>query len=87
MERGYYDHDSPEGTQPNERMSKAGYPTWAWAENLDRGTSDPAVIVDHWMDGSIHQENMLNCEYRDTGVAAVSGPNGLVWVQNLANSS
>ncbi|MFH9075670.1 sigma-70 family RNA polymerase sigma factor [Streptomyces alboflavus] len=87
VERGYYDHDSPEGTQPNERMSKAGYPTWAWAENLDRGTSDPAVIVDHWMDGSIHQENMLNCEYRDTGVAAVSGPNGLVWVQNLANSS
>ncbi|MEU4352197.1 sigma-70 family RNA polymerase sigma factor [Streptomyces sp. NPDC023838] len=84
--RHYYDHASPEGQHADARMRAAGYPVGAWAENLDRGPADPATIVDDWTDGSIHQQNMLDCGYRDTGVAAVSGPDGTVWVQDFAGS-
>ncbi|MET9802473.1 sigma-70 family RNA polymerase sigma factor [Streptomyces sp. NPDC006368] len=86
--RGYFDHRSPEGQQADARMSAAGYDWSAWAENLHRGPRDPAAVVEGWMDGSLHQENMLACQYRDTGVAAVPGPDGrMVWVQNLARPS
>ncbi|MFF3763574.1 sigma-70 family RNA polymerase sigma factor [Streptomyces sp. NPDC001922] len=82
--RGYYDHASPEGEHADARISAAGYAWSRWAENLNRGPSDPAWVVDSWTDGSIHEENMLDCRYRDTGVAAVPGPGGTLWVQELA---
>ncbi|MEV6550972.1 sigma-70 family RNA polymerase sigma factor [Streptomyces sp. NPDC051597] len=85
--RHYYDHANPEGQHADARMRSAGYPVGAWAENLDRGTADPAAIVEDWTDGAIHQRNMLDCGYRDTGVAAVPGPGGTVWVQDFAGPS
>lgn len=82
--RGYFDHADPEGRHADARISAAGYEVGPWAENLDQGPGEPKTVVGDWMDGSIHQENMLDCQYRDTGVAAVPGPDGTVWVQNLA---
>ncbi|MEK9517882.1 sigma-70 family RNA polymerase sigma factor [Streptomyces venezuelae] len=82
--RGYFGHASPEGEYADSRISDAGYAWSAWAENLDRGTTDPASVVDDWTDGSMHEENMLDCRYRDTGVASAPGPAGTVWVQKLA---
>ncbi|MFJ9434171.1 sigma-70 family RNA polymerase sigma factor [Streptomyces sp. NPDC101490] len=82
--RGYYGHASPEGEYADSRISAAGYDWSAWAENLDRGPADPASVVADWTDGAVHEENMLDCRYRDTGVARVPGPGGPVWVQKLA---
>lgn len=81
---GYFDHENRAGEQADSRISAAGYDWSMWGENLDKGTSDPSVVVDDWMDGSIHQENMLDCRYRDTGVGTAKGPGGTVWVQTLA---
>ncbi|MFE3072477.1 CAP domain-containing protein [Streptomyces sp. NPDC059247] len=61
-------------------MSAAGYGRSAWAENPDRGPADPASVVADWTDGAVHQENMLDCRHRDTGVARVptrGGPRSL----------
>ncbi|MFI9115920.1 sigma-70 family RNA polymerase sigma factor [Streptomyces venezuelae] len=82
--RGYFGHASPEGEYADARITAAGYAWSAWAENLDRGTADPAGVVDDWTDGSMHERNMLDCRYRDTGVASAPGPGGRVWVQKLA---
>ncbi|WP_030319342.1 sigma-70 family RNA polymerase sigma factor [Streptomyces flavochromogenes] len=82
--RGYFGHASPEGEFADSRITAAGYAWGAWAENLDRGTADPASVVDDWTDGSMHEENMLDCRYRDTGVASAPGPGGTIWVQKLA---
>ncbi|MDX2560835.1 sigma-70 family RNA polymerase sigma factor [Streptomyces sp. TX20-6-3] len=82
--RGYFGHASPEGEFADTRITAAGYAWSAWAENLDRGTADPASVVDDWTDGSMHEENMLDCRYRDTGVASAPGPGGTIWVQKLA---
>ncbi|WP_435601654.1 sigma-70 family RNA polymerase sigma factor [Streptomyces sp. C10-9-1] len=84
VDRGYFEHESPEGGHADTRIAKAGYDVGPWAENLHRGPRDAATVVEDWMDGSIHEENMLGCRYRDMGVAAVPGPQGLVWVQTLA---
>ncbi|WP_308404014.1 CAP domain-containing protein [Streptomyces sudanensis] len=82
--RRYFAHADPEGRRADARMADAGYDAVAWAENLHLGARDAAVVVDDWMDGSYHERNMLGCRYRDTGVAAVPGPEGTVWVQTLA---
>ncbi|MFC8761661.1 sigma-70 family RNA polymerase sigma factor [Streptomyces sp. NPDC057193] len=82
--RGYFGHASPEGEHADKRITAAGYDWSAWAENLDRGTADPASVVDDWTDGAMHEENMLDCRYRDTGVASAPGPGGTIWVQKLA---
>uniref|UniRef100_UPI001586C372 CAP domain-containing protein n=1 Tax=Streptomyces sp. TRM64462 TaxID=2741726 RepID=UPI001586C372 len=83
--RGYFAHADPEGRHADARMAAAGYEPGAWAENLHQGPRNAATVVDDWMDGSVHEENMLGCGYRDTGVAAVPGPEGTVWVQTLAD--
>ncbi|MFG3497534.1 sigma-70 family RNA polymerase sigma factor [Streptomyces sp. NPDC047928] len=83
--RGYFDHASPEGRHADTRMSEAGYGTGAWAENLHRGPRDPAAVVADWMASPIHRDNLLGCQYRDGGVGAVPGPEGMVWVLNLAS--
>ncbi|MFJ7957789.1 sigma-70 family RNA polymerase sigma factor [Streptomyces sp. NPDC096319] len=82
--RGYYGHSSPEGDFADARITAAGYDWSAWAENLARGAADPETVVEDWRDGAMHEENMLDCRYRDTGVASVPGPDGRLWVQKLA---
>ncbi|MFF9345111.1 MULTISPECIES: sigma-70 family RNA polymerase sigma factor [unclassified Streptomyces] len=83
-DRGYYGHADPEGEFADTRMTRAGYRWSAWAENLARGQRDPASVVDGWRSDAGHRRNLLDCAYRDTGVAAVPGPRGTVWVQKLA---
>ncbi|MFF9852525.1 sigma-70 family RNA polymerase sigma factor [Streptomyces litmocidini] len=82
--RGYYGHRTPEGDFADARITAAGYDWSAWAENLARGAADPEDVVEDWRDGAMHEENMLDCRYRDTGVASVPGPGGRIWVQQLA---
>ncbi|MFI8764020.1 sigma-70 family RNA polymerase sigma factor [Streptomyces sp. NPDC053792] len=82
--RGYYGHSSPEGDFADARITAAGYDWSAWAENLARGATDPETVVEDWQDGAMHEQNMLDCRYRDTGVASVPGPGGTIWVQKLA---
>ncbi|WP_369142634.1 sigma-70 family RNA polymerase sigma factor [Streptomyces sp. R44] len=82
--RGFYGHSSPEGEFADARITAAGYDWSAWAENLARGAADPESVVEDWQDGAMHEQNMLDCRYRDTGVASVPGPSGRIWVQKLA---
>ncbi|MFF5973484.1 sigma-70 family RNA polymerase sigma factor [Streptomyces sp. NPDC012769] len=82
--RGHYGHHGPDGSDPGSRMTAGGYAWSAWAENLARGQGEPESVVADWMADPPHRANLLNCRYRETGVAAVSGPDGTVWVQELA---
>ncbi|WP_418955543.1 sigma-70 family RNA polymerase sigma factor [Streptomyces tritici] len=85
--RGYFDHASPDGRNVDARVSAAGYRWSAVGENLARGQREPEAVVGSWMDSDGHRRNLLDCRYRDTGVAAVRGPDGTVWVQTLARPS
>ncbi|MET9953813.1 sigma-70 family RNA polymerase sigma factor [Streptomyces sp. NPDC006339] len=82
--RDHYGHHGPDGSDPGTRMTAGGYSWSAWAENLARGQSGPESVVADWMADPPHRANLLNCRFRDTGVAAVPGPDGTIWVQELA---
>ncbi|MFD9207190.1 sigma-70 family RNA polymerase sigma factor [Streptomyces sioyaensis] len=82
--RQYYEHDTPEGKGPDDRITAAGYSWSSWGENLDRGPRTAAAAVNDWMGDSMHRDNLLNCTYTAVGVGVVEGPGGPWWTQDLA---
>ncbi|NTU82778.1 MAG: CAP domain-containing protein [Chloroflexales bacterium] len=69
-------HTGPDGSDPGQRISEAGYQWGAgepvgavWAENVAAGYADPAAVVQGWMESAGHRENMLSCALREVGGA------------------
>ncbi|MFD8787506.1 sigma-70 family RNA polymerase sigma factor [Kitasatospora sp. NPDC059599] len=82
--RGFFDHVNPDGVRADARITAAGYRWSQWGENLDRGTASPATVFTHWMDGGIHQSNMLDCGFKDIGVGLATSQAGIpYWTQDL----
>jgi len=78
LARNYYDHVSPDGRDPVDRDTAAGYllgaTRYSIGENLAYATGDasPARIVAAWMASPEHRENILTPDYRDSGIAVAA---------------
>lgn len=82
--RGYFDHNTPDGRTPWQRMSAAGYPGGGSAENIAAGQTTAAQVVQAWMDSPGHRANILNCALRAVGTGiAIGGPYGVYWTQDF----
>jgi uncharacterized protein YkwD len=75
----YFDHVSPDGETPLDRIQASTYlprrSSYMLAENIALGTlqlSTPAAIVARWMKSSDHRVNILNPDFRDSGVGIVA---------------
>jgi uncharacterized protein YkwD len=76
--RRFFEHDTPEGTDPQARMQAAGYPAnnaytgeniaWAAGER-----ASPGEIVDLWMHSPPHRENILRPGFTEIGIGLVRG--------------
>ena len=44
------------------------------AENIAAGNESPEKTVAQWINSAGHRKNMLNCTYRQTGIARVYDP-------------
>jgi uncharacterized protein YkwD len=87
----FFDHVSPAGTTPLERVKAAGYlagaSSWAVGENIAWGEqqlSTPGEIMKAWMDSTGHRANILNRRFRHIGIgvavgAPVSGAGGATY--------
>jgi len=72
----YFDHVSPSGVTPVDRVREAGYfPSqevgYVVGENLAWGTlslSTPEAIVNAWIASPEHLANILEANYRETGI-------------------
>jgi hypothetical protein len=83
--QSYFAHISPTGIQPWDFIIHAGYSYRAAGENLAKGFSDPAALVQAWLNSPAHRQNIVNPGYRDIGVAArrviIDGRSSIVVVQ------
>lgn len=75
----YFDHISPTGETPLDRIRSSGYVPSGWGyelgENIGLGTfglATPASIVTAWMDSPEHRANILDPDFRDSGVGVVA---------------
>lgn len=69
----YWAHNSPQGKTPWVFVKKAGYEYLFAGENLARGFTLSADVVDAWMASKSHKENMLSPHYQDVGFAIEDG--------------
>lgn len=73
LEKDYWAHTAPDGTEPWKFFSDVGYKYRYAGENLARDFSNPSSAVDAWMASPSHRENMFSGKYKEIGVAVVEG--------------
>jgi uncharacterized protein YkwD len=78
VRRRFFEHDTPEGVDPQARILATGYPAnnaytgenLAWGERVE---SSPVEIVDSWMHSPGHRENILRAAFTEIGVGVTMG--------------
>jgi uncharacterized protein YkwD len=88
VRRGYFEHDTPEGVEPYQRMLAAGYAaTNAFTgENLARGEgseSAPIEILDSWMHSPSHREALLHPGYAEVGIGVAFSPKAAMYTTDF----
>jgi uncharacterized protein YkwD len=81
-ERGYFAHDTPDGTSFGEREVAAGYsPDKTGGENIARGQTTATSVMRDWMGSPPHRRNILDCEFTRIGIGYVAA--GHYWTQDF----
>jgi len=76
----FFSHTSPDGTTFDQRIKQAGY-SKPGAENIARGQTSAAQVMDSWMNSDGHRANILNCSLKKIGVGVTTA--GWYWVQDF----
>ena len=83
--RNYLSHQTPEGSNPLDRIQRAGVVGFTLAaENLGKtDRSNPSQeIVFHWLRSTDHRRNLLAPPFNGTGIGIARAPDGsLVYTQ------
>jgi len=83
--RGYFSHNTPEGLTPFDRMKNAGISYNTAGENIAAGQDTPEAVVEAWMNSDGHRKNILNANYKRTGIGCFYGGSyGIYWTQLFA---
>lgn len=85
--RGYFDHVSPDGRDPAQRVdlfaSRGEFE--AVGENIAAGQARPKSACSSWLDSAGHRANILSSRYSSIGGGfAQGGPYGAYYVQVFA---
>jgi uncharacterized protein YkwD len=70
-ERGFFDHDNPDGRTPFDRIREAGWDGCAMGENIAEGYETPAEVVDGWLRSPGHCANIRTELFDSIGVGFV----------------
>lgn len=87
LARSYYNHISPEGTTPRQRVRAAGFMTDLVAENIAAGHTSTADALGAWMHSSDHRRNLLDPRLTHIGIGMALGSwehrYKVLWVQSF----
>ncbi|MFE7167902.1 sigma-70 family RNA polymerase sigma factor [Streptomyces sp. NPDC057616] len=81
--RGFFDHTNPDGADPGQRITAAGYKWSTYGENIAQGQQTPQAVMESWMNSPGHRANILNCSFKDIGVGVHKGTGGPWWTQDF----
>ena len=83
---GRMSHEGSDGSEPQERMTRAGYPWRLVAENVAAGQTTADEVVATWLASPGHCVNIMNPDLREMGIAfafVASSPDGTYWAQTF----
>lgn len=83
--RGFFDHTTPDGVTFDQRITKAGYRWSGAAENIAKGQTTPASVMDSWMHSPGHRANILNCGFKNIGIGLGHQGSTPLWTQDFGS--
>jgi uncharacterized protein YkwD len=86
----FMSHTGSDGSNPGQRITRAGYSWRTYGENVAAGYSTAQSVMDGWMNSSGHRANILNPAFTEIGVAVRENPNStyrFYWTMVLAAPS
>jgi uncharacterized protein YkwD len=86
-ERGELTHTGADGSQPADRITRAGYHWRASGENVAAGQQDADAVVAAWLASPGHCANIMQPNFTEMGVAFVQVPTAnpnIYWAQSFA---
>lgn len=69
----FFSHTGSTGLNAGQRATAAGYVWSTWGENIAAGQPTVASVMSAWMASDGHCANLMNPNFRDIGLACVSG--------------
>ncbi len=83
----YFDHRGSDGSQPKDRVLRAGYQPRLTGENIALGPESAEEAVAGWLASPGHCENIMDPRFRHIGVAVATGRGRgqIYWVQTFGS--
>lgn len=91
-DRNYFNHTSPEGRDPIDRMKAAGWvdaPGSMTGENIAAGYVGANAVVEGWLKSPGHCSNIMNPKFQHLGVGYYESPTAKFkqyWTQNFGGN-
>jgi uncharacterized protein YkwD len=77
-------HTGSDGSDPGDRITRAGYSWSTYGENVAYGYATPEKVMAGWMSSPGHKANILNCSFKEIGVG-LAQPNDY-WTQDFGTA-
>jgi len=81
--KGIFSHTGSDGSNPADRIEKAGYNWGSYGENVAQGQTSVDKVMNAWMNSSGHKANILGAKFEHLGVAWETTKNH--WTQVFAS--
>jgi uncharacterized protein YkwD len=81
----YFEHRARDGSEPRDRVQRAGYRSRLTGENIAFGPVSAEEVVAGWLKSPGHCENIMDPRFEDIGVGVATGRKRghIYWVQNF----
>ena len=83
----FFSHESPNGDDPGDRISDAGYRWSSYRENIAAGQTSPAQVVRSWLRSPGHCSTIMS-RFRHIGIGyayRANSPYRTYWVLDFAS--
>lgn len=83
--RNYFEHQGADGSQPKDRVLRAGYQPRLTGENIALGPESAEEVVDGWLSSPGHCANIMDSRFQHIGVGLATGRGRgrIYWVQTF----
>jgi uncharacterized protein YkwD len=87
LRKKYFEHRGSDGSQPKDRVLRAGYQPRLSGENIALGPESAEEVVAGWLKSPGHCANIMEPRFREIGVGLASGKKRgqVYWVQTFGN--
>ena len=85
MKKKYFEHRGSDGSQPKDRVLRAGYKSRLTGENIALGPESAEEVVAGWLESPGHCANIMDPRFQEIGVGLATGKKRgqIYWVQNF----